>query len=64
MISKSTITITQDDMQTALAYWLNATAMKEPVKVTSVEENKKGGNYGSDHFVVEIERDDPPRSEP
>ena len=63
MISKSTITITQADMQTALAYWLNATTMKEPVKVTSVETDKKG-NYGIEHFVFEIERADLPRSEP
>ena len=68
MISKSTITVTQADMQTALAYWLNATTMKEPVKVTNVETDKKGGNYGVEHFVVEVERADakadPARSEP
>jgi hypothetical protein len=64
MISKSTITLTQADMQTALTYWLNATAFKEPVKVVNVKRDDSNRFVGGiEHFVAEIERDDAP-SEP
>lgn len=54
MISASTITVTQADMMTAVAFWLNATSFKEPVRVTKVESESK--NYGAEHFKVTIER--------
>ncbi len=57
MISNSEITISQADMQTALAYWLNATTMREPVKVTSVKvESERNYNGGINTFTVVIER--------
>ncbi len=57
MISASTLSITQADMQIAIAYWLNATAFKEPVRVTKVEVESK--NYGTEHFKVTCERATP-----
>ena len=61
MIAASTITVTQADMQLAVAYWLNATTLKESVRVTKVELETE--TYGADHFNVTIERAEPPRSE-
>ena len=60
-IAASTITVTQADMQLAVAYWLNATTLKEPVRVIKVEVESK--TYGAEHFNVTFERAEPPRSE-
>lgn len=54
VISKSTISLTQADMCAAVAYWLNATTMKESVKVTSVEASEEYS--GVEHFTVDVER--------
>lgn len=53
MISSTTLSITQADIQIAIAYWLNATVFKEPVRVTNVDVENK--SYGVPHFEVVCE---------
>jgi hypothetical protein len=58
MISKTELSLTQADMRTAIAHWLNATTFKSPVQVERVEAEKSSGYNATEHFKVTLVREE------